>query len=171
MLLRIMEYRDLDEIKLMDVYAESNFKNAEYFYPDETDKHIAVQKVEARFLDFMKNDFFKRTEASYWILKKDGIWVSAFRTCKVQAGLYYLEALETRPDQRKKGYASILISNVVETLKKEGFFRLCDCVSKKNIASLRTHEKCGFQIISEEGFDYIHGEADDRHYGLEYRYS
>ena len=103
MLLKITNYHDLDKRRLMDVYAESNLENTDYFYPDEADKGAAVQRVEDGFLDFLKNDFFEKAEASYWIQEADDVWVSALRTCKVQTGLYYLEALETRPDQRKKG--------------------------------------------------------------------
>ena len=44
------------------------------------------------------------------------------------------------------------------------------CVGKKNAASLKAHEKCGFRIVSEQGCDYLHQEADDRDFGLEYRY-
>ena len=74
------------------------------------------------------------------------------------------------PDQRKKGYGALLLSAVVDAMKKEGPFRLCDCVSKKNLPSLKTHEKCGFRIVSEEGYDYLLEETDDRDFGLEYRY-
>ena len=171
MLLRIMKYCDLDERKLMDVYSESNYENTDYFFPDEADKNAAVRKVEAGFLDFLKNDFFNLTDAAYWILEIDGIWVSALRTCRVQKGLYYLEALETRPDHRRKGYGAILLSSVADSLKKDGPFRLCSCVSKRNIASLKTHEKCGFLIVSEKGYDYLNEEADDHDFGLEYCYS
>ncbi len=171
MLLRIMKYCDLDERKLMDVYSESNYENTNYFFPDEAEKNAAVRKVEAGFLDFLKNDFFNLTDAAYWILEIDGIWVSALRTCRVQKGLYYLEALETRPDHRRKGYGAILLSSVADSLKKDGPFRLCSCVSKRNIASLKTHEKCGFLIVSEKGYDYLNEEADDHDFGLEYCYS
>ena len=41
---------------------------------------------------------------------------------------------------------------------------------EKNAASLKAHEKCGFRIVSEKGCDYLHREADDRDFGLEYRY-
>ena len=171
MLLRIMKYCDLDGRKLMDVYSESNYENTDYFFPDEADKNAAVRKVEAGFLDFLKNDFFNLTDAAYWILEIDGIWVSALRTCRVQKGLYYLEALETRPDHRRKGYGARLLSSVADSLKKDGPFRLCSCVSKRNIASLKTHEKCGFLIVSEKGYDYLNEEADDHDFGLEYCYS
>ena len=171
MLLRITKYCDLDERKLMDVYSESNYENTDYFFPDEADKDAALRKVEAGFLDFLKDDFFSMTDAAYWVLETDGVWVSALRTCRVQKGLYYLEALETHPDHRRKGYGAILLSSVADSLKKDGPFRLCSCVSKRNIASLKTHEKSGFLIVSEKGYDYLHEEADDHDFGLEYCYS
>jgi len=171
MLLKITDPEGLDERKLMDIYSESNFENTDYFYPDEADKTFAVRKVEEGFMDFLKNEFFRNACASYWILDENGVWVSALRISRIKDDLYFLEALETRPDQRGKGYASLLLSSVVETLKNDGPFRLCDCVSKKNTASLKTHEKCGFQVVSEAGYDYLQEEADDHDYGLEYHYS
>ena len=170
MLKKITEFRKVDPRKLMDVYSESNYENTAFFFPDEADKEAAVQKVEAGFLDFLRNDFFQLPDAAYWILETDDVWVSALRTCRIRDGLYYLEALETRPDHRRKGYAAGLLSEVADSFKKGGAFRLCSCVGKKNAASLRTHEKCGFQIVSETGYDYLHGEADEHDLGLEYRY-
>ena len=170
MMIKITEYQELDTRKLMDVYAEGNYENTEYFFPDEEDKSIAVQKVEAGFLNFLKNDFFSKSDAIYWILDIDGIWVSALRTCMIQDDLYYMEALETRPDCRRKGYEATLLSGVVEAFKENGSFRLCSCVSKRNVASLKTHEKCGFRIVSEEGYNYLSGEADNNNFGMEYSY-
>lgn len=47
---------------------------------------------------------------------------------------------------------------------------LCDCVSKRNIPSLKTHEKCGFKIVSDNGYDYLEKESNEYCFGLEYRY-
>ena len=171
MLLKISEYAGLDERKLMDVYSESNFENTEYFYPDETNKEVAVGKVESGFMHFLQDDFYRLAKAAYWVFAEDGVWISALRTCEIRPGLYYLEALETRPDRRQKGYGSSLLSGVLEEMKANGPFRLCDCVDKRNTASLKTHEKCGFRIVSETGYDYLHEESDSHDYGLEYRYS
>lgn len=121
MLLKITDGQALDERRLMDVYAESNLENTDFFCPEEPDKEAAVRMVESGFLDFLKNEFFKEPE-------------------------------------------------VLDAMKAEGPFRLCDCVGKKNAASLKAHEKCGFRIVSEKGCDYLHREADDRDFGLEYRY-
>ena len=155
----------------MDVYYESNFENTDYFFPDEIDKEKAVKQVEEGFLDFLKNDFFLKDEATYWVLEENNIWVSALRICKTEEEIYYLEALETKHDQRRKGYGTKLLSSVIEEFKKSGPFKLCDCVSKKNVASLQVHKKSGFKIVSENGYDYLQKEVNEYDYGLEYKYT
>ena len=130
MLLKITDGQALDERKLMDVYAESNLENTDFFCPEEPDKEAAVRMVESGFLDFLKNEFFKEPEAICWALEEDGVWVSALRICRIPEGPYYLEALETRPDRRRQGYGVRLLSEVLDAMKAEGPFRLCDCVGK-----------------------------------------
>lgn len=173
MLIEITSYNDIDARKLMDLYVEGNIENADYFHPDMADKTAALALMEESFLDFLKTDFFERPNSTYCILEENGVWVSALRLSLVEDGQchrYYLEALETRPDSRRKGYASRLLEEVVAHLKSKGSFVLCDCVSKRNEPSLRTHLKCGFQIASNEGFDYLQNEANPRSYGMEYRF-
>lgn len=170
MLLKITDFAHLDARKLMDVYAESNLENTDYFFPEEPDKKIAVSRVESGFLDFLKHEFFTQEHAACWIWEQDSVWVSALRTCQTGAGLYFLEALETHPAYRQKGYGSLLLSGVLDAMKAEGSFRLCDCVGKKNLASLKTHEKCGFRIVSQQGYDSLHGEISPEDFGLEYQY-
>ena len=171
MLLRISRFDDLDERKLMDIYSESNFENTDYFFPDMRDKKEAVRRVEEGFLSFLKDEFFSQSGSEYWVLESDGVWVSALRLSRIEDGLYYLEALETRPDCRRQGHAARLLDGVIDELKKAGPFRICDCISKRNTASIKTHEKCGFSIVSEAGYDYLLNESDDHDYGLEYRFS
>lgn len=170
MLFRISRFDDLDERKLMDIYSESNFENTDYFFPDLEDKKEAVRKVEEGFLGFLKDEFFSQSGSVYWVLESDGVWVSALRLSRIEKGLYYLEALETRPDCRRQGHAACLLDGVIDELKQAGPFRICDCISKRNTASIRTHEKCGFSIVSEAGYDYLLNESDDHDYGLEYRF-
>ena len=62
MLLKITDGQALDERKLMDVYAESNLENTDFFCPEEPDKEAAVRMVESGFLDFLKNEFFKEPD-------------------------------------------------------------------------------------------------------------
>lgn len=167
MLHRITSFNGIDSRKLMDLYREGNLENAEYFYPEEP-LPTAMQKCEADFLQFLQTKFFQREGSEYWILEAEDTWVSALRLSRIEDGFYYLEALETHPDFRKKGYAARLLCDVIEELKARGPFRLCDCVSKTNLASVRVHRKCGFEIVSEAAFDYLNNETNENHYGMQY---
>ncbi len=170
MLHRFDRFSDLDPRKLMDIYAEGNLENTDYFFPELTDKAEAVKKVEENFLKYLERDFFHTPNPSYWVLEEDGRWVSALRLNELKPGFYYLEALETRPDCRRKGCSFRLLTEVIEALKKQGHFEIHDCVGKKNKASLRTHQKCGFQIVAEDGYDYLSQEASVFVHGLAYTY-
>ena len=166
MLLQVNAYSDVDPRKLMDLYAEGNLENAEYFYPD-LDRVTGMKKVEDDFLAWLRTDFMKKPENTYWVLEENGVWVSALRLTELEGRLFYLEALETHPDHRRRGYAAKLLNEVAEALKKQGPFRICDCVSKRNTASIRTHERAGFRIVSEEGYDYLQKETYEKDYGFE----
>ena len=170
MLIRIEDPGSVSERKLMDIYAESNRENTGFFCPGEPDPAEAVKQVEQGFLNYLKNDFLTREGNVLWVLEEDGTWVSALRTYRISDGLYYLEALETRPDKRRMGYGAALLKAVLSAMKETGGFRLCSCVGKRNEASLATHKRCGFSIVSEEGHDYLTNETDEGCYGLEYRY-
>ena len=119
---------------------------------------------------FFENEFYKNNIASCWIPSVCDEWNSVLRTLKVKDGFYYLEALETKPEERGKGYGCRLLSMVIVAIKKEGPYILSDNVGKHNYPSLRIHEKCGFSVVSDIGFDYIYKEEDKRQYRLEYRY-
>ena len=166
----ITSYAELDGLRLMTVYAESNHENTEYFFPDMTDKVLAVKKVEKGFLQFLRDEFYAGPGPAYYVLEEAGEWVSALRMNELEPGFYYLEALETRPGYRQRGYASRLLCEVIAHLKQRGPFRLCDCVDKKNEASVRTHLACGFRVVSQAGHDYLRDEDDPYDYGFEYRY-
>lgn len=71
---KITAFDSLDTRKLMGVYRESNTGNIDYFYPEMTDRPLALQKVEQRFLDFIKTDFFQKkgTNTAFWKKKVRG---------------------------------------------------------------------------------------------------
>lgn len=170
MLLRIDGYEALDARKLMDLYAEGNRENAEEFFPED-DPLNGVRKVEEGFLDFLRDDFLPKPGNTYWVLEQDGVYCSALRLTELPERRFYLEALETHPDLRRKGFAAKLLSEVIDALKAGGPFCICDCVGKRNTASVAAHKKAGFAIVSEAGYDYLQHESGEHHYGFEYRYT
>lgn len=167
MMIKIIQSNDIDDNKLMSIYVESNFENTDYFYPEITDKVEAVKKVEHDFCDYIKTEFLNGAN-SYYVWENGGIWVSALRLYYIKDNFYFLEALETSPNFRKKGYATQLLTAVINELKTKGTFKICVCVGKNNIASLNTYKKCGFKVVNENGYDYLQKEIDNRSYGLEY---
>nr|MBQ6241884.1 GNAT family N-acetyltransferase [Lachnospiraceae bacterium] len=166
MLIRAEKKTDLDLRAFLAIYEEGTRENAAEFYPDEPAEE-GVRKEEESFSAFL-DEFFAKPGNTYWILEENSVQVSALRLSRLGPGFYYLEALETRPDCRRKGCAARLIRAVTAELEKQGPVRICDCVSKRNTASLHTHESCGFRIVSEAGVDYLSGTANDRAYGMEY---
>lgn len=170
MLIEIKAYAELDTEKLMAVYAESNRENAEDLFPELEDKALALRKVEEGFLEYLKTEFFARPGNSYWVLEEDGLWLSALRLNPVERGLYYLEALETHPAHRRRGHAAALLRGLIEVLRAQGPFRLCDCVDKENLPSLRIHEACGFVAATDPGLNYLTGETNEYTVGMELAY-
>ena len=170
MLRQIVGKDQLDGRKLMDLYAEGNRENAEEFYPDE-DISVGIQRVETEFLSFLNDTFLPKPENTYWVLEENGEYISALRLTELPERRFYLEALETHPYYRRKGFATKLLTEVTETLKAGGPFCICDCVSKRNSASIRTHKRAGFRIASDAGYDYLQKEADERNYGFEFVYT
>ena len=167
MLLTIERYEQLDERKLMELYREGNEKNVAYFLP-ELDPVVGLRKIEQDFLQYLKEEFFSKQGNCYYVLEQDGVWVSALRLYQAE-GYHYLEALETLPSCRRKGYAKQLLCQVFDDLGQQGEFIIRDAVNKNNTASLRTHQSCGFIIEKQDAFVYTTGEVDPDCYGMIYR--
>lgn len=142
MLLVARRLKEISFSGLMNVYRESNEENAADFWPDETPgRRMAL--AEQDFYDYLSRTFFAVPGAFYALWEEDGQYVSALRMEPYQDG-FLLEALETEPDRRRKGYARRLILEVLNTLDH---CKVYSHVNKRNQASLRTHETCGFQKI------------------------
>ncbi len=156
MLLIIDKLKELNFSQLMDVYEEGNRENAEEFWPD-MDAGQQILRAEQEFHQYLREIFFPTQDAVYCIWQERGKYVSALRLEPYRDGLL-LEALETAPAHRRKGYALHLIQAVQMTYPDR---KIYSHVSKRNVASLRTHEKCGFQRIAENAV-YADGSVTDR---------
>lgn len=142
MLTIVRTMRDLHLGQLMAVYEEGNLENAQELYP-ELPENQQILRAEQDFYQYLRECFFKTEGAVYAIWSENGRYVSALRLEPYQDGLL-LEALETAPEHRRKGYAKQLIREVMQLPEVE---KVYSHVHKKNIASLRTHESCGFRKV------------------------
>ncbi len=142
--------------KLMEVYSEGNLENAQEFWPEEPEgRQMAL--AEQEFYNYLQQVFFKTPGARYLIWEEAGRYVSALRFEPYRDGLL-LEALETAPVQRRRGYAAQLMRAALETV---GEAKVYSHVGKRNTASLRTHEACGFRRILDYAV-YADGSVNDR---------
>lgn len=144
MVLWARKLSELNFDQLMAVYAEGNEDNARRKYPY-LEPSEALRRVEADFRDYLREDFFTQPGAVYCLAELEGTYVSVLRLEPYEDGLL-LEALETHPAHRRKGYAKALIRAVQQTLPGQ---RIYSHVNKRNIASLNTHKACGFHKIKD----------------------
>lgn len=122
--------------ELMAVYRESNEGNA-------LKRDIPVDQVEQNFADYLREDFFRQKGAFYCLWKENGRTVSALRLEPFGDGLL-LEALETMPEQRRRGYGKALILAVLDHVRSGDQKPVYSHVRKRNRASLALHAACGF---------------------------
>ena len=142
MLIQITKLHQLSFSQLMNVYEEGNRENGMEFWPG-LDENQQLLRAEQEFYQYLRQVFFPAEGAVYCIWQEDGSYISALRLEPYRDGLL-LEALETAPAHRAKGYATRLIRGVQEAFPRA---KIYSHVSKRNIPSLKTHEKCGFRRI------------------------
>ncbi len=146
----------LDFTKLMAVYEEGNRENGEEFYPD-LSPNEQLLRSEQDFYAYLQTDFFAQPGDLYCIWEENGSYVSALRLESYQDGLL-LEALETRPECRRRGFAECLIRAVLDTLRPE---KVYSHIGHRNTPSQAVHAACGFRKIADHA-RYVDGSVNNR---------
>lgn len=159
--------KEMDFGKLMELYSEGNRDNAEQQYPQE-DVNIGILLVEQNFYQYLNEVFFPTEGAFYAVWLEEGRYISALRMEPYRDG-YLLEALETHPNYRRKGFAKALITAILRQFGCTDTSSVYAHVHKGNDASLKTHLACGFTRISEQTV-YIDGSVNSRCCTLQYRF-
>lgn len=152
-------YQNLRQLRfgeLMEVYRESVAANGRELYPELSDGE-QILKAEQDFYAYLRQGFFNRSDDLYCIWEEEGRYVSALRLQKFADGLL-LEALETRPEYRRRGYGEQLISAVQEMV---GSRKLYSHIHHRNFPSVEIHEKCRFRKISDIS-RYADGSVNNR---------
>ena len=134
--------RQLHFGQLMAVYEEGNRENGQDLYPDLSDREQLLQ-AEQDFYTYLVDCFFATPRAAYYLWSDNGCYVSALRLEPYQDGLL-LEALETHPDLRGRGYAKALIRAALATVETE---KIYVHISRRNAPSIAVHTACGFHKI------------------------
>ena len=148
--------------ELMEVYAESTRDNGEEFYSDRS-RQEQILLAEQDFYAYLSECFFRTPNAAYYIWSENGKAVSALRLEPYQDGLL-LEALETHPEHRGRGYAKLLIKSVLQTTE---FEKIYVHIHRRNAPSIAVHTACGFQKILDYG---VYADGSVNHYTNTYLY-
>lgn len=132
--------RDVDFAELLNIYRVSD----EIYGCYECDEEGRFS-AEHEFYQYLKDVFFQMPDALYAVWSVQRSAVSALRVEAYCDGLL-VTALETAPESRRKGYATLLLSAI---LSEFGSQKIYSHVHRNNAASMRVHEKCGFVRISD----------------------
>lgn len=153
MLILAHSLRELRFGALMGVYLQGNQEKAERDYPEEP-AGAGLRLAEEDFYRYLRECFFRTPGAAYAVWEEGGSYVSALRLEPYRDGVL-VNALETAPQQRRKGYASRLLEAVLGTLNGPVYSH----VAKSNLPSLALHERLGFRRIQETAL-YLDGSLD-----------
>lgn len=167
MLKIIQSIQQLSFSQLMEVYEESNMLNGRERHPLAS-PHSQLHEAEQDFYHYLASVFFRQKNSYYAVLIENETYVSALRLEPYLDGVL-LCALETAPNSRRHGYAYKLISSVIAYLAEQGSGMLYSHISKRNVASLNVHLKCGFQIIQDHAV-YSDGSVLPGSYTLAYEF-
>jgi len=151
--------REIDTQQLMAVYIEGNRENGAENYPEDAEQ-TQIQKAEEDFISYLREDFFQKKDAVYAVWEIEKRYRAALRLEPYKDGLL-LEALETAPEDRRRGYAFSLINAVLSILRGGKYRIIYSHINKRNLPSLGVHKKCGFTKISDSA-TYVDGTVTQR---------
>ncbi len=122
--------RELEFGKLMEVYSGSTKGSL---------------LAEQDFYQYLSECFFTQPGDCYCLWEAEGRYQAAVRLQRYRDGIL-LEALETAPQCRRKGFAKALVLAALAQFPRERFYVHID---RKNKASMALHEGCGFRKIAD----------------------
>ena len=136
MLIHVTQIDEETVERLFAVYVES--------MEDLRENYPSLPEMKADYGAFLK-DFV--ADPRHLVLVED--WVSGLRAIETEAGRWFLEAVETMPEERHKGYGKRLLRHTILELERRGMTEITCTISKHNTASQALHSQCGF-VPTEE---------------------
>lgn len=141
MLKRITQVQGQTVRDQMELYRESMAQLAGRFE--------SPQAMEQAYGEFLK-EFVTHSNQMVLVEEVDGVWVSGLRCVESAPGVWYLEALETAPQARGKGWAQQLLTHTQQLPTQQGGRELFSLIVPENAPSIATHVACGFAATQRE---------------------
>ena len=155
MLTIITRPEDLPFSSLMEVYEQSNRNHGASMYPHR-DSNEQLALAEQDLYEYLHDSLSNKT-AIVALWSSEGRCMAALRLEQYRDGLL-LTSLETRPTDRKKGYATELVRAVLASFNDQ---KIYSHVYISNHASIALHEKCGFSRIASSA-EFLDGSVSNR---------
>ena len=159
----------LDREEFSAVYRGSALENCRGMYPEEPTSQAAVERYEADHLAYMAGPFWEEGGVLLVLAGEDGRYLAAVKLYPgTGEGCWQMEALETRPGERRKGYGLRLLRETQGWLERAGGGTLLSHVGRGNLASLGAHQAAGFRR-AREGWAQPDGGPAPAQYTMVYR--
>lgn len=130
---------ELSYEKLMNVYIETLQNAAAERFSGESE-YYALQMAEQDWYQYLNECFYKTKEVFVAVWMVEGKYASILRVEPYMDG-FIISGLETAPEFRGKGYGTKVLSGALHEIAGNVYSH----IRKENAASIRVHEKCGFQ--------------------------
>lgn len=130
--------------KLLYIYEESNNEFLKKNYINKYSSEIEAQNTLISDYNKFLKEFQSDQKRYICVWEEQGVYRSGLRLINLGNGIWFLEALETSPNDRNNGYGKLLLNSIIEYLKTYDAKKLECLIGSTNIASQRTHESCGF---------------------------
>lgn len=142
--------------ELMRVYKDSLLEQGNALYPYLSEDR-RLMEAEQDYYAFL-SDYFNHSGGTLALWAPEGHYEAALRFEPYKDG-YVIEGFETASGSRRKGYAKSLLRSVLDCLKEYGCNVVYSHIKKNNIASIKTHEACGFHKLYDYSV-YLDGSID-----------
>lgn len=142
----ISKIQELDISQLQSVYEESIAISGSQLYPSESENMQLLLAQQDLYSDIMLG--IKKYGRKYALWVVGGVYKAVARLERYSDG-YLLAGLETVREDRCKGYATMLIHSIIESVPVIGINKLYSHVDRRNLPSVAVHVKCGFYRISD----------------------
>lgn len=144
MLKLVYRIQDLSLSNLTDIYQEENIEIGKEIY-ESLSPQEQLLRAEQDFREYIC-DFMKPAESFYALWLVDNRYIAALRMEPYQDG-FLLAGLETIPDARHHGYASMLVKATLSYMESQGKIPVYSHIHNKNAVSRKIHCSCGFREI------------------------
>jgi|GEM_PF-5410631 Sortase and related acyltransferases len=161
------DIKTIDE--LLHVYTQSNEDIFRKDYAGQYGSEEASRAALAQdYADFIA-EFIAQDDRYIFAVRDSGIYVAALRIIRMSPGGWYIEALETSPEHRRKGFARCLLTQTLRCMRALSARSVVSVIGRDNIASQALHVSCGFTQTGKAAKD-IEGAPVDHCRIFEYGY-